>query len=93
MQDKEKEDLEGYDKYKLSQKKHKILKEVESYDEYGNKIVTLQEVEEEGPYKAPTSKKLTKKVIKDADGIEKTVFVDDAGNIVDTKDVEFVKET
>jgi len=72
--------------------KRKVVKEVISYDEYGNKIVTLQEVEEEGPKKAPKTSKLTKKVIIDKDGKEKTVYLDDQGNIVDAKDVEFKTE-
>jgi len=68
------------------------VKEVVEYDEFGNKRVVLKEVEEEGPKKAPKTKNLTEKTIIDEFGNKKTVFVDDEGNIVDAKDVEYVTE-
>jgi len=77
---------------KISPKKKKVLKEVVEYDEFGNKRIVLKEVEEEGPYKAPKTKNLTKKTIIDEFGNKKTVLVDDQGNIVDAKDVEFITE-
>jgi len=52
----------------------------------------LKEVEETGPKKAPKTKDLKQKTIIDEFGNEKTVFIDDEGNIVDAKDVEFVTE-
>jgi len=73
---------------KIKPRKNKVLKEVVEIDEFGNKRVVLKEVEEEGPYKAPTTKNLTEKTIIDEFGNKKTVLVDDQGNIVDAKDVE-----
>jgi len=68
------------------------VKEVVEYDEFGNKRIVLKEVEEEGPKKAPKTKNLTEKTIIDEFGNKKTVFVDDEGNIVDAKDIEYVTE-
>lgn len=48
----------------------------------------MQEVEEEGPYKAPKTKDLKIRTITDKDGNKRTVFVDDQGNIVDPNDME-----
>jgi hypothetical protein len=72
--------------------KKKKLKEVVEFDEFGNKKIVLKEVEDDEPYVAPKTKNLTKKEIIDEFGNKKTVFVDDLGNIVDTKDFEYITE-
>jgi molecular chaperone DnaK len=54
--------------------------------------IVLKEVEDDEPYVAPKTKNLTKKEIIDEFGNKKTVFVDDLGNIVDTKDFEYITE-
>merc|ERR1711964_730930 len=98
MQEDAKKSQEEYNNWlrskltKISPKKKKVLKEVVEDDELGNARIVLKEVEEEGPKKAPKTKNLTEKTIIDEFGNKKTVFVDDEGNIVDAKDVEYVTE-
>merc|ERR1711964_819103 len=98
MQEDAKKSQEEYNNWlrsklsKLSPKKKKVLKEVVEYDEFGNGRIVLKEVEEDGPKKAPKTKNLTEKTIIDEFGNKKTVFVDDEGNIVDAKDIEYVTE-
>merc|ERR1711964_294649 len=60
--------------------------------QFGNAKIILKEVEEDGPIKAPKTKNLTEKTIIDEFGNKKTVFVDDEGNIVDAKDIEYLTE-
>merc|ERR1712098_73936 len=73
---------------------HKVLKEVVEYDEFGNKKIVQKLVDQDGPKQAPNSKNL--KVITitviDADGneVQKTVFIDDQGNIIDQSDADYI---
>jgi len=98
MQEDAKKSQEEYNNWlrsklsKISPKKKTVLKKVVEYDEFGNARIVLKEVEEDGPKKAPKTKNLTEKTIIDEFGNKKTVFVDDEGNIVDTKDIEFITE-
>jgi len=68
------------------------VREVEEIDEFGNVRKVLKEVEEEGIKKAPKTRYLKLKVIKNKFGNKALVLVDDVGNIVDNDEYVFEKE-
>merc|ERR1712169_82160 len=74
-----------------------VYEDEEYIDEFGNVRTrkvgnvrkVLREVEEEGIKKAPKTRTLQEKIIIDEDGNKIKVLVDDAGNVVDQKDVVY----
>merc|ERR1712000_734879 len=76
---------------------HKVLKEVVEYDKFGNKKIVQKLVDEDGPKQAPKSRNLRVSTITviDSNGnkVQKSVFVDDQGNIIDENDVDYVEES
>jgi len=76
---------------------HKVLKDVVEYDEFGNKKIVQTLVDEDGPKQAPKSKNLKASTITviDANGneVQKTVFIDDQGNVIDESDVDYIEES
>merc|ERR1712000_633590 len=76
---------------------NKILKEVIEYDEFGNKKIVQKLVDQDGPKRAPTSNNLKTKLItiidENGNEVQKTVFIDDQGNIIDENDVDYINET
>merc|ERR1712169_53101 len=74
---------------------NKVLKDVEEYDEFGNKKIVRKLVDDIGPKKAPKSNNLKSCniTVTDANGneIQKAVLVDDQGNIIDEDDVEYIE--
>merc|ERR1712096_355826 len=73
--------------------KRKVVKEVEEIDENGNVRRVLKEVDEEGPKRAPKSRNLQEKIITNANGNKRKVFIDDQGNVVDADDIEYEMES
>jgi len=75
---------------------NKILKDVDEYDEFGNKKTVSKLVDNVGSKQAPKSNNLKRRDIKltDSNGnkIQKSVMVDDQSNIVDEDDVEYENE-
>merc|ERR1712000_531582 len=63
---------------------------------FGNKKIIQKLVDEDGPTRAPNSKNLRRNTITviDSDGneVEKSVFIDDQGNIVDEDDIDYIEE-
>jgi len=76
---------------------HKVLKDVVEYDEFGNRKIIQKLVDEDGPKQAPKSKslKISTITVIDSNGneVQKSVFVDDQGNIIDERDVDYTEET
>jgi hypothetical protein len=70
----------------------KVLKEIYEYDEFGNKKTVQKLVDDVGPKKVPTSNNLTSRniTLTDSNGnkYQKSVLVDDQGNIINEDDVE-----
>jgi len=89
MQEKEAEDEE---RYATQKPKRKVIREVEEIDEFGNVRKVLKEVEEDGIKKAPKSRNLQEKIIVDKYGNKKKVLLDDQGNVVDGKDIDYEDE-
>merc|ERR1712000_655673 len=75
---------------------HKVLKDVIVYDEHGNKKIVEKLVDEVGPKKAPNSNDLksTMVTVTDSEGneIQKHLFTDDQGNVINESDIEYVTE-
>merc|ERR1712096_395735 len=88
---KAKEDADT-DRFYNKPPKRKVVKEVEEIDENGNVRRVLKEVDEEGPKRAPKSRNLQEKIITDANGNKRKVFIDDQGNVVDADDIEYEME-
>merc|ERR1712000_473632 len=75
----------------------KVLRDVVEIDEFGNRKVVQKLVDEDGPIQGPKSRNLKASTITviDANGneIQKSVFIDDQGNIVDESDIDFIEES
>jgi len=71
---------------------NKILKDVDEFDEFGNKTTIQKLVDNVGLKQAPKSNNLKYHNIMQTDSngnkIQKSVLVDDQGNIVDENDVD-----
>merc|ERR1712098_641133 len=65
-------------------------------DEFGNKKIVQKLVEEDGPKLAPKSNNVKSTIITtiglNGEEIKKSVLIDDQGNIIDEKDIEYVSE-
>lgn len=71
----------------------KVLRDVVEIDEFGNRKVVQKLVDENRPIQGPNSRNLKASTITviDVNGneIQKSVFIDDQGNIVDESDIDF----
>jgi len=76
---------------------NKIMKDAIVCDEDGNKEINEKLVDEVESKKAPKSNKLKSTIVTvtDSDGneIQKSVFTDDQGNVVNESDIEYSTET
>merc|ERR1712000_570561 len=77
-------------------KNNKVLRDVDEYDEFGNKKTVQKLVDNIGPKQSPKSNNLRSSTITitDSNGnkIQKSVLIDDQGNIVNEDDVKYVNE-
>merc|ERR1712096_601135 len=75
----------------------KVLKDVIEIDEFGDKKIVQKLVNEDGPKHVPKSKNLKASTITviDSNGneVQKSVFIDDQGNIVDENDIDYIEES
>merc|ERR1712169_104319 len=76
---------------------NKVMNEVVEIDEFGNKKIIQKLVDSDGPKQAPESKNLraSKIFIIDSNGneIQKSIFIDDQGNIIDESDIDYKEES
>merc|ERR1712169_54777 len=76
---------------------NKVMKEVVEIDEFGNKKIIQKLVDSDGPKQAPESKNLRANTITviDSNGneIQKSIFIDDQGNIIDESDIDYKEES
>merc|ERR1712169_101605 len=76
---------------------NKVMNEVVEIDEFGNKKIIQKLVDSDGPKQAPESKNLRASTITviDSNGneIQKSIFIDDQGNIIDESDIDYKEES